>query len=165
MAADQSFLPTENPIMKNSRRTFLKWSAAAAVASRVSPRGHAMTSLAEQAPDALKPLSQFGYEDVELLEGPMQQQFRNNHAFFLAIDDDKLLKPFRQRAGQAAPGEDMGGWYDNAAEFDPHGTFHGFIPGHSFGQYLSGLSRAAAATGSQPTKEKVHRLSRRLHPR
>ncbi len=35
-----------------------------------------------------------------------------------------------KRAGQSAPGEGMGGWYDNADEFDPHGTFHGFIPGH-----------------------------------
>ena len=32
-------------------------------------------------------------------------------------------------------------------EFDPHGTFHGFIPGHSFGQYLSGLSRAPSGDG------------------
>ncbi len=144
--------------MKNSRRTFLKWSAAAAVASRTSISSHALTGFADTPPDAAKPLSQFGYGDVELLDGPMLQQFQANHAFFLALDDDKLLKAFRQRAGLAAPGEDMGGWYDNAAEFDPHGTFHGFIPGHSFGQYLSGLARAAAVTGSQPTKEKVHRL-------
>jgi hypothetical protein len=150
--------------MKNSRRTFLKWSAAAAVASRADLSSHALTSLADTPPEAAKPLHQFGYEDVELLEGPMQQQFQANHALFLALDDDKLLKPFRQRAGQAAPGEDMGGWYDNAAEFDPHGTFHGFIPGHSFGQYLSGLSRAAAVTGSQPTKEKVHRLVEAFAP-
>jgi len=150
--------------MKNSRRTFLKWSAAAAIASRTSLRGHALSGLDETSPDAAKPLQQFGYEDVELLEGPMQEQFRANHALFLALDEDKLLKPFRQRAGQAAPGEDMGGWYDNSPEFDPHGTFHGFIPGHSFGQYLSGLARASAVTGSQPTKEKVHRLVKAFAP-
>jgi len=150
--------------MKNSRRTFLKWSAAAAVASQAGLRGHSLASLADMPANAAKPLSQFGYEDVELLEGPMSRQFHANHALFLALDDDKLLKPFRQRAGLTAPGEDMGGWYDNAAEFDPHGTFHGFIPGHSFGQYLSGLSRAAAVTGSQPTKEKVHRLVEAFAP-
>src|SRR5438552_16276526 len=32
--------------------------------------------------------------------------------------------------------------------------------GHSFGQYLSGLARAYAVTGSKPTQEKVHRLVR-----
>jgi hypothetical protein len=58
----------------------------------------------------------------------------------------------------------MGGWYDNAAEFDPHGTFHGFIPGHSFGQYLSGLARAYAVTGSKPTQAKVQRLVHGLAP-
>ena len=124
----RSISPIENPAMKNSRRTFLKWSAAAAVAAKSSLRSHALSSLAEISPDAQKPLNQFGYEDVELHEGPMLQQFQANLALFLALDDDKLLKPFRQRAGQAAPGEDMGGWYDNAAEFDPHGTFMGSFP-------------------------------------
>ena len=31
---------------------------------------------------------------------------------FLNLDDDRLLKVFRQVAGMPAPGEDMGGWYD-----------------------------------------------------
>jgi DUF1680 family protein len=109
-------------------------------------------------------LDQFRYDEVELLEGPMRQQFDVNHAFFVGINEDMLLKPFRQRAGQPAPGEDMGGWYDNSAEFDPHGSFHGFIPGHSFGQYLSGLARAYAVTGSKPTQAKVQRLVRAFAP-
>jgi DUF1680 family protein len=88
----------------------------------------------------------------------MRQQFDANHALFLGLNEDMLLKPFRQRAGQSAPGDDMGGWYDNSDEFDPHGSFHGFVPGHSFGQYLSGLARAYAVTGSKPTQAKVQRL-------
>jgi DUF1680 family protein len=113
---------------------------------------------------ASAPLSQFGYGDVALMDGPMRQQFDANHALFLALNEDMLLKPFRQRAGQPAPGDDMGGWYDNSDEFDPHGSFHGFIPGHSFGQYLSGLARAYAVTGSRPTQDKVQRLVRALAP-
>ncbi len=109
-------------------------------------------------------LSQFSYGEVELLEGPMRQQFDANHAFFLALNEDMLLKPFRERAGQPAPGDNMGGWYDNSAEFDPRGSFHGFIPGHSFGQYLSALSRAYSVTGSKPTQAKVRRLVRALAP-
>ncbi len=142
----------------------MKAGTAAAIASLTK----AQLILAKGAPAAgvaITPaLSQFGYGEVELLEGPMRQQFDVNHAFFLARDEDMLLKPFRERAGQPAPGEDMGGWYDNASEFDPHGTFHGFIPGHSFGQYLSGLARAYAVTGSKPTQAKVQRLVRAFAP-
>ncbi len=103
-------------------------------------------------------LSPVAYEQVRLLDGPMREQFDRNHAFFLALSDDSLLKPFRQKAGLPAPGEDMGGWYTFYADFSPKGPFHGYIPGHSFGQYLSGLARAYAQTGSKPTQQKVNRL-------
>jgi DUF1680 family protein len=146
--------------MQHSRREFLKIGAAAAAAS--ASNMSAFASADDPAPAA--PLNQFGYGDVALLEGPMLRQFEQNHAFFLALDEDKLLKPFRERAGQSAPGDDMGGWYDNSPEFDPHGTFHGFIPGHSFGQYLSGLARAYAVTGSKPTQQKVQRLVQAFAP-
>ncbi len=95
-----------------------------------------------------------------MLDGPLREQFDHNHDVFLHLDEDALLKPFRQREGLPAPGPDMGGWYDNASDFNPPENFHAFIPGHSFGQYLSGLARAYAVTGSKPTQEKVHRLVR-----
>jgi uncharacterized protein len=142
---------------KSSRRHFLKSSAIGAgsiLALRSLP--------ARSAPSATKAmtpaLSTFGYAQVQLLEGPLRQQFEHNHELFLNLDEDALLKPFRQRSGLPAPGPDMGGWYDNFAGFDPSGDFHGFIPGHSFGQYLSGLARTYAITGSKPTQEKVSRL-------
>jgi hypothetical protein len=78
----------------------------------------------------------------------------------LNLDEDGLLKPFRERQGLPAPGPDMGGWYDNSNDFNEASNFHGFIPGHTFGQYLSGLARAFAVTGSKPTQAKVHRLVR-----
>jgi uncharacterized protein len=140
-----------------SRRTFLKAGAAVAAAALAGPhRGLA------DAKDSLRitpPLRQFGYGDVELLEGPLREQFDRNHAFYRALDEDSLLKPFRQRAGLPAPGEEMGGWYSWAplADLGKPGN-NGFAPGHSFGQYLSGLARDYAATGDKDTKEKVHRL-------
>ena len=141
--------------MSPSRRSFLKTGAAlAAAATLARPR----MAAAAGADAVSAPLDQFGYGDVELLEGLMRQQFEANHTLFLALDEDMLLKPFRERAGLPAPGEDMGGWYDNSLDFDPHGSFHGFIPGHSFGQYLSGLARAYAVTGWKPTQAKVQRL-------
>jgi uncharacterized protein len=103
-------------------------------------------------------LTPVGYEQVRLLDGPLREQFDRNHAFFLALSEDSLLKPFRQKAGLPAPGDDMGGWYTFYADFSPKGPFHGYIPGHSFGQYVSGLARAYAQTGSKPTQQKVHRL-------
>jgi uncharacterized protein len=151
-------------MVRHTRRDFLKAGAVAAVGS-LSKTRRVHAADAAGASVAITPaLDQFGYGEVELLEGPMRQQFDRNHAFFVALNEDMLLKPFRQRAGQAAPGEDMGGWYDNSPEFDPHGTFHGFIPGHSFGQYLSGLARAYAVTGSKPTQAKVQRLVRAYAP-
>ena len=103
-------------------------------------------------------LTAVAYDQVRLLDGPLREQFDRNHAFFLALSEDSLLKPFRQKAGLPAPGEDMGGWYTFYADFSPKGPFHGYIPGHSFGQYVSGLARAYAQTGSKPTQQKVHRL-------
>lgn len=106
------------------------------------------------------PLSVFEYSQVQLMEGLFRDQFENNHKIFLNLDEDGLLKPFRQRQGLPAPGPDLGGWYDNSDDFNPENNFHGFIPGHTFGQYVSGLARAYAVTGSKPTQEKVHRLVR-----
>jgi uncharacterized protein len=106
------------------------------------------------------PLSVFSYSQVQLLDGPMLEQFKHNHDLFLHLDEDALLKPFREREGMPAPGPDMGGWYDNGDDFSPPDNFHAFIPGHSFGQYLSALARAYAVTGSKPTQEKVQRLVR-----
>ncbi len=93
-------------------------------------------------------LSTFPYGAVELLGGPLKRQFDENHSFFLNLSEDRLLKIYRQRTGQPAPGKDMGGWYDD------------YCPGAHFGQYLSALARFAAATRSEPTRAKVKRLVR-----
>ena len=97
---------------------------------------------------------------MQLLDGPLRGQFDSNHQLFLNLDEDALLKPFRQRAGMAAPGPDMGGWYDNSDDFNLRGNSHGFVAGHSFGQYVSGLARAYAVTGDKATQAKVQRLVR-----
>jgi len=113
------------------------------------------------AADTTVPLSRLkpaGYSDVDLLDGPMCGQFRTQHATLLALDEDALLKPYRSAAGMPAPGDDLGGWYNASPGFNPPSDMHGFIPGHSFGQYLSALARAYAITGDDATKSKVQRL-------
>jgi DUF1680 family protein len=109
-------------------------------------------------------LTPAGYADVALTGGPMLAQFRAQHATLLAMDEAALLKPFRQAAGLPAPGGDLGGWYNASPGFDPPADMHGFIPGHSFGQYLSGLARAYAVTGDPETGAKVRRLVAGLAP-
>jgi DUF1680 family protein len=146
-------------MIKTSRRTFLKATAVAggALAARRLPAWAAAPAVSVAVTPAL---SVFKYSQVELLEGLFRQQFENNHRLYLNLDEDAMLKPFRHRMGMPAPGPDMGGWYDDADDFSSPDNFHAFIPGHSFGQYLSGLARAYAVTGHKPTQEKVHRLVR-----
>ena len=135
-----------------NRRDFLKTSALAGAAACATKMSAAGAKLAEPR------FTTFSYGDVELHDGPLKQQFDENHAFFLKLDEDRMLKVFRQVAGLPAPGQDMGGWYDLTGFDLAHDNFHGFVPGHTFGQYLSALARCYAATGSDKTRAKVSRL-------
>jgi hypothetical protein len=143
-----------------TRRAFIKTAGAVTASAYAVPSLPSWGSSSHSKGSvAITPaLSTFSYSDVQLLDGPMKRQFEENHARFLNLDDDRLLKVFRQVAGLPAPGEDMGGWYDLEGFSLEHNDFHGFIAGHSFGQYLSGLARAYAVTGSEETRAKVNRL-------
>jgi DUF1680 family protein len=141
-----------------NRRTFLK-AASTGMAGLVA--SNALPALAEVGKGAVAvnfPLATFPYSAVQLHEGPMKRQFEENHARYLHLDEDRMLKVFRQVAGLPAPGDDMGGWYDLAGFNLEKNDFHGFIAGHSFGQYVSGLARAYAVTGSPETLIKINRL-------
>ena len=149
--------------MRTTRRQILKDATLLAAASVALGRKRSWASASTPATAATAitpPLSTFQYSEVQLLDGPLKEQFDHNHDLFLHLNEDALLKPFREREGMAAPGPDMGGWYDNGTDFSPPENFHAFIPGHSFGQYVSALARAYAVTGHKPTQEKVHRLVR-----
>lgn len=126
-----------------SRREFLAGAAAAALASSAVKSARADGTRAE--PDELQ---EFDYADVQLTGGPLKQQYDRVHASYLALDNDRLLKVYRERAGLPAPGEPMGGWYG----------VDGFIQGHSLGQYISGLARMGRATGDAAYHDKVQQL-------
>jgi uncharacterized protein len=119
------------------RRDFLKTGAAAAFASRFADGSNAVI-----------PLREFSYADVTLTGGLLKRQYDHLHSHFLSLDNDRLLKVYRQRAGLPAPGEDMGGWYDA----------DGFVPGHTLGQYISGLSRCYSTTKDPACSQKVRSL-------
>jgi DUF1680 family protein len=143
--------------LRFNRRSFFK-TASLAAAATFATRALPAWAIGSDTVVIRTPLTTFAYSDVELLDGPLKRQFEENHARFLNLDNDRLLKVFRQVAGLPAPGEDMGGWYDLTGFSLERNDFHGFIAGHSFGQYLSALARAYAATGSEPTRAKVNRL-------
>jgi len=109
---------------------------------------------------AVVPLEEFEYGDVSLDSPLHDEQLRQTHAVLMGLNDDALLKPFRQMIGQPAPGEDLGGWYRYDPNFDWHTFDSGFAPTSTFGQWVSALSRAYAITGSQAAKDKVMRLNR-----
>jgi uncharacterized protein len=83
-----------------SRRTFLGGAVACALAAE--PAG----------PTERRPLREFAYSQVTLTQGPLADMYRRMRAHYLKLDEDRLLKVYRQRAGLPAPGRDMGGWYD-----------------------------------------------------
>jgi DUF1680 family protein len=136
-----------------SRRTLLELGALS-VAGAWASRAAASISAAAPSPK----LTPAAYGDVTLLDGPLRDQFRAQQTTLLAMDEDALLKPYRTAAGITAPGDDLGGWYNAAASFDPPRDMHGFIPGHSLGQYISGLARGYAITGDVAMRQKVQRL-------
>ena len=122
-----------------TRREFLAGAAAVAVAVNARPVpavGHS------------EPLAEFDYGAVQLTAGPLKQQYDRIHAAYLALDNDRLLSVYRERAGLPAPGEPMGGWYAR----------DGFVPGHSLGQYISGLARIGKTTGDSACAAKVSTL-------
>lgn len=130
-----------NPTLLN-RREFLAAGTAAAISmTRASFADSAASSSRE-------PLRQMEYGQVVLTEGPIAEQYQAVHEHYLSLSNDRLLKVYRQAAGMPAPGPDMGGWYD----------YNGFVPGHSLGQYISGLARIGASTGDAGCHEKVNAL-------
>ncbi len=135
--------------MPVTRRTFLK--AAAISAAAASPASRHATAFAEPPRLPLntrEPLRELPYAAVQITGGPFAEHYDAIHAHYLSLSNDRLLKVYRQRAGLPAPGEDMGGWYD----------LDGFVPGHSLGQYISGLARIGACTGDAACKQKVQAL-------
>src|SRR5947209_3069849 len=141
-----------------SRRQFLQSSSLAAAAVTTSGLSN-RNAWAVESPAAM--LSEFGYGDVLVASDLHESQLMTTHAVLMALSEDSLLKPLRQMSGMAAPGEDLGGWYDYDPDYDYRKGFdHGFAPACTFGQWVSALARAYAITGDEETRQKVIRLNR-----
>ena len=125
-----------------TRREFVQGSAAVLGSSLLGRHADGVLASSREV------LHEYPYGAVTLTGGPLQQQYDRIHANYLALDNDRLLKVYRQRAGLPSPGRDMGGWYDT----------DGFVPGHALGQYISGLARIGATTKDPACDAKVREL-------
>jgi uncharacterized protein len=105
-------------------------------------------------------LAELAYGDVRVDSALHRAQLESTHEVLMSLNEDSLLKPFRQMAGQSAPGADLGGWYNYDPHYDWHRDDAGFAPGATFGQWVSALARYHAITGSQAARAKVLRLNR-----
>jgi DUF1680 family protein len=141
------------------RRTFLKNGLAVGATALV---GREAVGLQVE-PDA-KPLSEFGYGDVSLAPGLAQTQFEHTQSVLLGMNEDSLLRPWRLRAGLPAPGKPMGGWYDEVPLVKTPSGGEGFAPAHSFGQWISALSRGYAINQDPKTKAKIDKLLAMYEP-
>jgi len=153
-----------SPSRAVSRRRFLQSIALASAGTAI--RGLRSSALAvtshSGSPDPIQsdPLAEFGYGGVSLESPIHEEQLRQTQAVLMGLSEDSLLKPFRQMAGQPAPGEDLGGWYNYDAHNADHLFDSGFAPGSTFGQWVSALARSSAISRSPETREKVLRLNR-----
>src|SRR3954466_5764219 len=141
-----------------SRRDALAGASGLAVAGFIARPAQAA------APRPASPIEELDRGDVTLLDGRARTQFDQTLSALLAFDEDELLRPFREAIGAPVGPRKLGGWYDRSPDFDPPRVMTGFIPGHSFGQYVSALARGYAVSGDARAKAKVERLGAGFAP-
>src|SRR4026209_768157 len=93
-----------------SRRRFVQGGGCAAAGTPLT--GLSSVFALRQSARGNEVMREFPYGAVRLTGGPLMRHFDRIHAHYLALDNDRLLKVFRQTAGLPAPGLDMGGWDD-----------------------------------------------------
>ena len=93
----------------------MRQSSSLATAAMMAPDLWFPRALAAAA--ASQPLQQFGYGDVDLASDLHEKQLEEALSVLMGLNEDSLLKPFRQMTGQAAPGIDLGGNFGPT----PHG--------------------------------------------
>ena len=140
-----------------SRRKFVQ-TASIVAAAAAFPSFHIPRAWADQA--SSRPLAEFGYGDVTITSELHERQLHETHKVLMGLNEDGLMKPFREMIGQPAPGPDLGGWYRYDPKYDWHTFDAGFAPTATFGQWVSALSRYFAITGNPAVREKVLRLNK-----
>lgn len=138
-----------------SRRTFLATAASSTLGAVVLPRWLPEWATA---PAKVSTLEEFSYGDVDLFSPLHEEQLDHHLALLMSLNEDSLMKPFRQMVGKPAFGKDLGGWYS----YDPKndGIDGAYAPTATFGQWVSALARMYAIRRRPEIREKVVRLNR-----
>ncbi len=146
----------------SGRRDFMKQ---ALIATSLAPLashlertdfGTTQPGVAENGSEAKTFLEPFNYEGVHLLDGMFKRQYDTARDYYYKIPDDDVLKGFRHRAGLRAPGHEMGGWYSGNPAITTWWSAGDVF--NTFGQWLSGMSRMAKATGDEAIGAKATHL-------
>ncbi len=143
-----------------SRRGLLQGAVAAGSMAMLERSGLASEGVAGD-----RPLEEFPYEQVVVRGERQVAQRENVSAVLLGLNEDSLLKPMREMAGQPGPGVSLGGWYAWNPAYDFHHDEAGFAPASTFGQWVSGMARLGAgsrfggATGGSEMGERAVRLN------
>src|SRR5437899_2891331 len=89
---------------------------------------------------------------VRLLAGPLKHAQELDRQYLLALEPDRMLAYYRQRAGLAPKAEPYGGWDGGGRN----------LTGHIAGHHLSAVSLMWAATGDVRFKERASYIVREL---
>lgn len=146
--------------MDSARRDFLKCSASTAAALTIGSSTATAAAPGHSAPDeaaggvqrrALRarpvPLAK-----VRLTGGPLKQAQDLTLKYLLSLDPDRMLAPYRARAGLERKAEPLTGWDGGGRN----------LTGHIAGHYLSGVSLMYEATGDARMKERADYIVKEL---
>ncbi len=100
-------------------------------------------------PDAARPLP---LSAVRLTGGPLKHAQDLDAEYLLKLEPDRMLAPFRERAGLAPKAKGYGGWDGGGRN----------LTGHIAGHYLSAVSLMWAATGDARFKERADYIVKEL---
>ncbi len=121
-----------------NRRDFLKAAAATGVLAGVA--GTSTDKPAEI--EGRNRIRAFDYEGVRLRKSRWSEQYQRSRDFYFGVSNDDILQGFRAAAQLPAPGKPLGGWCAQNSNT-------------VFGQWLSGMSRMAMATGDTAMRDKA----------
>jgi DUF1680 family protein len=121
------------------RRNFLK--AAAAATSVLAGATEAGADTRSEIASRNR-IQAFDYDGVRLGKSRWSDQYQKSRDFYFGVSNDDILQGFRAAAQLPAPGRPLGGWCaQNSSTV--------------FGQWLSGMSRMAKATGDTEMRDKA----------
>jgi len=112
-------------------------------ATAASPKSDGYYGKTKVAPKGLAKAHPFDLGQVRLLPSQFEKAMKIDQKYLLALDADRMLWPYHQRAGLPIKGKRYGGW-----ELKD-------IVGQTTGHYMSALSMMYASTGDKRFKKRV----------